>query len=261
MTADRSTTGRAQRVAFFFWAAIMSLFFGITFIGVTGLTIGLWLANQNLVTTPVSDLSFFALGALIVGVGFIVQLRAPERHVAGVQQALLGLLALAVAGLIGMRKEPLTGGLLFLLAATILAALHPARRELFKLGRSQSPLMAAMSILVAIPAFGYAAGMLVLARQAGPSCFLGRCAHGDRFAEMAATAVAIVLVGMLAALKTPGWRVSAWCAGAAAIVVGLASIALPDAPGALGQAWGAFALTWGVLFVAMTEWERNVKNH
>ena len=232
----------------------MSLFLGITFIGVTVLTIGLWVANQNLVTTPVSDLSFFALGAL-VGVGFIVQLRAPEHHVAGMQQSLLGLLALTVAGLIGTREEPLTGGFLFLLAAAILAALHPARRELFKLGTSKSSLMAIMSILAAIPAVGYATSMLVLAREAGPSCFLGRCAHGDRFAEMAAAAVAIVLVGMLAALKTPGWRVSAWSTGAAAIVVGLASIALPDAPGSLGQAGGALAIAWGTLFVVMAERE------
>lgn len=254
MTADRPTTGRGRRVAFLIWAAILSLFFGITFIGVSVLTIGLWVANQNLVTTPVSDLSFFALGA-IIGVGFIVQLRAPEHHVAGMQQSLLGLFALTVAGLIGMREEPLTGGLLFLLAAAILAGLHPERRELFQLGRITSAPMAAMSILAAIPAIGYAASMLVLAREAGPSCFLGRCAHGDRFAEMAATAVAIVLVGMLAALKTPGWRVSAWSAGAAAIIVGLASVALPDAPGSLRQAGGALAIAWGTLFVAMTERE------
>jgi hypothetical protein len=37
----------------------------------------------------------------------------------------------------------------------------------------------------------------------------GRCPYGDRLAEMAALAIAIVLVGMLAALKTHGWRVAA----------------------------------------------------
>jgi len=255
MATDRSTTGHVRRLAFFVWAAVLSLLFGILFIGVTGLTIGLWLEHQNSVTTPVSDLSFFALGAIIIGVGFVVQLRAPEHHVAGVQQAATGILALAVAGLIGAREEPLVGSLLFLLAASILVALHPARREVFKFAKSVSVRLAALSLLAALPAIGYAARMLVLARQAGASCFFGRCAHGDRFAEMAASAVAIVLVGMLAALKTPGWRVSAWSAGAAAVVVGLASLALPDAPGALGQVWGAFAVAWGVLLVAMAEWE------
>jgi hypothetical protein len=247
--------GSTHHRAFFIWAAILSLVFGLLFIGVTTLTIGLWLANQNALTTPVSDLSFFALGAIIVGIGFAVQLRAPERKIAGVQQAVLGLLALGVAGLIGNRVEPLVGSLLFLVAAAILAALHPARRAFFKLGGGLSAPLAALSILAAVPAVGYAASMLVLARSAGPSCFLGRCPYGDRLAEMAALALAIVLVGMLAALKTPGWRVAARSAGASAVILGLASILLPEAPGALGQAWGALTTTWGVLFVVAAEWE------
>ena len=181
--------GGTHHRAFFIWAAILSMVFGLLFIGVTALTIGLWLAHQNALTTPVSDLSFFALGAIIVGIGFAVQLRAPERKIAGVQQAVLGLLALGVAGLIGNRVEPLVGALLFLVAAAILAALHPARRACFKLGGGLSAPLAALSILAAVPAIGYAASMLVQARSAGPSCFLGRCPYGDRLAEMAALAL------------------------------------------------------------------------
>ncbi len=89
----------------------------------------------------------------------------------------------------------------------------------------------------------------------GPSYFLGRCPYGDRLAEMAALALAIVLVGILAALKTPGWRVAARSAGASAVILGLLSIVLPGAPGALSQAWGALAATWGVLFAVAAEWE------
>ncbi len=255
MSQASTSVGSTRRRAFFIWAAILSLAFAILFIGVTALTIGMWLANQNAVTTPVSDLSFFALGTIIVGMGFAVQLRVPERKIAGVQQAVLGLLALGVAGLIGNRVEPLVGSLLFLVAAAILAVLHPARREFFKLGQGLSTPLAAMAILAAVPAVGYASSMLVQARHAGPSCFFGQCHYGDRLAEMAALAFAIVLVGMLAALKTQGWRVAAWSAGASAVILGLASIVLPDAPGALGQVWGALTATWGVLFVVAAEWE------
>ena len=92
--------GHVRRGAFFVWAAILSLLFGITFVGVTVLAIGLWLVNQNPLTNPVSDLGFFALGAVIIASGFVVQLRRPERKIAGVQQAVIGLLALGVAGLI-----------------------------------------------------------------------------------------------------------------------------------------------------------------
>ena len=256
MRTDQSTTGRMRQIAFFVWAAIFSLFFVPGFIILTAFTISLWLTHQNVATTPVGDLSFFALGTILIGVGFAVQLRAPERRVAGVQQVILALLALAVAGLLGARIEPLVGALLFLLvAAAILVALHPARRRMFALGTGVSTPLMALSLLAALPVAIYAAQMLILARQAGASCFLGRCAHGDRFAELAACAVAIVLVAALASLKTPGWRVSAWSAGAAAILIGAASLALPDLPGAVGQVWGALLIAWGDLVVGVAEWE------
>jgi len=247
--------GHVRRVAFFAWAAILTVLFGITFGGVTILTIVLWLVNRNPVTNPVTDLGFFALGAIIITTGFVVQLWAPEHKISGLQQAVIGLLALGVAGLIGRRVEPLTGSLLSLVATAILVALHPARREFFKLGTRPSPRLGALSILATIPATVYAATMLVRARQAGPSCFLGQCAYGDRFAEMAALAIAIVVAGMLAASKPGGWRVTAWSVGAAAVLVGTASIVLPELPGALGGAAGALAVAWGVLFAAVAEWE------
>lgn len=163
--------GACSPHAFFAWATILSLLFGVTFVGVTFLTIGLWLANDNPDTNPVTDLGFFALGAVIIATGFVVQLRTPEHKIAGLQQAVIGLLALGVAGLIGGRVEPLTGSLVSLVAAAILVDLHPARREFFKLGTRLSPRLAALSIFAAIPSTAYAATMLVQARQAGPSCF------------------------------------------------------------------------------------------
>src|SRR5919108_4251076 len=95
------------------------------------------------------DLGFFGLGAIIITTGFVVQLRAPEHKIAGVQQATIGLLALGVAGLIGGRVEPLTGSLLSLVASEILVALHPARREFFEVGTRPSPRLGALSILAA----------------------------------------------------------------------------------------------------------------
>jgi len=83
MSQASSGAENTRRRAFFILAAILSLVFGLLFIGVTALTIGLWLAHRNALTTPVSDLSFFALGAIIIGMGFAVQLRAPERKLAG----------------------------------------------------------------------------------------------------------------------------------------------------------------------------------
>lgn len=248
-----------RRTVFFIYAATLSLVFSLLFIGTTALTIGMWMAHQNALTTPVSDLSFFALGVIIVGMGFAVQMRNPERKIAGIQQAVLGLLALLIAGLIGNRIEPLVGALVFLGATALLVALHPARRQFFKLGQGLSAKLSTMSLLAAIPAVWYVTTMLIMARHAGPSCFFGRCPYGDRLAEMAALTIAIVLVSLLSALKTQGWRVAAWSAGASAVILGVMSIVLPDAPGAVGHTWGALTALWGVLFVVVAEWEATLR--
>jgi hypothetical protein len=236
-----------RRKAFFVWAWILALFFILLFAGLTLFTVGSWLAGQDSATNPVVDIGFFALGGLVVGVGIATQLRSPELRIAGVQQAMIGLLALVAAGLIGAREEPFWGGLLFLAAAVVLAALHPTRAELLKFKRRVSAPLALLAAAAAIPSAGYAAGMLRAARMAGASCFLGRCAHGDRFAEMAALVTAMVLLGLLAAFKNPGWLVPALSASASALLIGFASIVLPDVPGSLGRLWGALTVVWGVL--------------
>ena len=249
-------TTRSRSGAFAAWVTTLSVLLCAVFIGVTALTVGMWLTDPSYdETNPVLDLGFFALGAVLIGGGFVSQLRAPERHVAGLQQALIGLLALAVAGLLGDRVEPLLGGLVFAAATVIAAALHPARGELFRRGAGLSAPLFALSVAAAIPAIVYAEHMLALSRDAGPSCFMGQCARGDRFAEIPALVIALALVGLLASARTGGWRVSAWSAGVAAAILGLTSMALPDVTGSLGWAWSALAVAWGILVVAAAEWQ------
>jgi hypothetical protein len=107
MTRDRLAWGRSRRVALFVWTGFLSLLFGLIFTGVPVLTIATWLAGQNHDTTPVTDLGFFALGGVIITAGLVAQLREPKRRIAGVQQSIVGILALGVAGLVGDRIEPL----------------------------------------------------------------------------------------------------------------------------------------------------------
>lgn len=47
MAAGPSTTGRARRIAFIVWAAVLSLCFGVVFVGITMLTIGVRLADPS----------------------------------------------------------------------------------------------------------------------------------------------------------------------------------------------------------------------
>jgi hypothetical protein len=99
----------------------------------------------------------------------------------------------------------------------------------------------------------YAAEMLGHARAAGPSCFLGQCVQGDRYAEAAALAIAAVLVAGLASLRTAGWLLSAWSAGTAAVVLGTASLVFPAESGALPGTWAVAAVIWGGTFIATAQ--------
>lgn len=258
MTPERLAWGRSRRVAFVVWTGFVSLLFGLIFTGVTILTIATWLAGNNHDTTPVTDLGFYALGGVMITAGLVAQLRAPERRIAGVQQAMIGILALGVAGLIGDRIEPLIGSIVCLVATAIVAALHPARHEFFRLRRRLSAPLAVLALVAAVPALIYAAIMLTEARAAGPSCFLGRCAYGDRFAELAALALAIVAAGLLAASRPHGWRLTAWRVGMCAVILGAVSIAWPALAGSLGWIGGSLATAWGIAFVVAAERESRI---
>jgi uncharacterized membrane protein YidH (DUF202 family) len=250
---DQRSTQDRRRV-FAAWAAVLALALGVLFVGVTVLTLALWFSDPGYAeTNPVVDLGFFALGAVVVASGIGLQVGAPERHVAGLQQAIVGLGALGVAGLAGDRIEPLGGALVLLAAVGVLVVLHPARRSLVRPGERPSLLVGLVAAVIAVPAVLYATAMLDLALASGPSCFLGECARGDRYAEMAALAVAVAILGVLAGLGAPGWRQSAWSAAVAAALVGLASIALPQVAGSLGTAGGALAVAWAVLLAAAAE--------
>lgn len=72
---------------------------------------------------------------------------------------------------------------------------------------------------------------------------------------MAAMAVALALIGLLASVKTRGWRIPAWAAGLGAAVWGLASVVFPRYPGAEGATWGALAIVSGAALIGVSEWE------
>jgi len=245
-----ATRGRARRRWVVVWATTLAVLCGVLFVTVTALTLTLWATDPDYSETgPVVDLAFFALGGLLVTVGIASQIR--DARVAGLQQTVMALLALAAAGAAGGRIEPLVGALVLLAAVAPLAVWHPDRRRLLAAGVGPSRPMALLAVAAALPSLAYATGMLAQARAAGPSCFLGQCAQGDRYAETAALAVAMVLVALLAALRTERWRLPARCAGAAAIVLGGTSVAFPGEAGALGLWWALATIGWGTTLIAL----------
>jgi len=73
-------------------------------------------------------------------------------------------------------------------------------------------------------------------------------------------ALALVLMVVLASLRTQGWRIVAWLTGLGSAVYGVASIAFATYPGSTvpypsseGLLWGILATVWGVAIVALVE--------
>ena len=158
--------------------------------------------------------------------------------------------ALVIGSAIASDAQNLVPALILLPAIGILLALHPAREAFLKRDTAPSRIPLAITAIAAVPFVAYALDMGAQARDlAGPPH------HVQRFSTMAAMAVAILLTGLLAALRTPGWRIPTWSAGMAAIVFGLASVVFPAQAGAVGRGWGGLAIAGGVLFIAVAEWE------
>jgi hypothetical protein len=223
--------------------------FGFGFFGVTSLVIG-WFESLEGVAGPVTELGYGALFGIILTFGVLVQLRIPERSIAGLQQAVLVIPALLIGSAIAMDAQNLVPALILVPALGVLLVMHPARGKFLRWDAEFSPVLLLIAILGAIPLIGYALHMGAEARQ-----LTGPPHHVQRFSTMAAMAVGILLTGLLAAFKTSGWRTSAWSAGSAVLIFGLASMAFPDHPGAEGRGWASLTLAGGALFIGVAEWE------
>jgi hypothetical protein len=238
---------RARRIAFVAWVGVSTVTIGIGFFGLTSLVIAWFGANQG-VANPVTDLGYGALIGILLTGGLLVQLRAPERKIAGVQQAALAALALLISVPLAGDDQNLVPGLIAMATVGIAIALHPARREFLARGTGFSPGLAAIAALCAGPMLAYALSMSEQARElSGPPH------HIQRLTTMAAMAIAVGLVMVLAAFQTRGWRISAWCVGGAALVLGLGFLVFPNYRGSAGGGWGAFAVGSGLLYIVVAE--------
>jgi hypothetical protein len=228
---------RARRIAFLAWVGVVSATVGIMFFGLSSLVLG-WFEAEDGPAIPVTDLGYGALLGIIITGGLLVQLRTAERRIAGVQQAALGGFALLISAPLAADAQNLGPGLIILAAVAVVIALHPARREFFRVRRKGfDPALAAMIAVGAVPLITYALGIAAQARQ-----LVAPPHHIQRLATMAAMAIAVVLTGLLAAFRTTGWRIPTWCAGTATMVFGLASAVFPTYVGSVGRVWGALAL-------------------
>jgi hypothetical protein len=173
--------------------------------------------------------------------------RDPDHPLPGlVQLAAVGVAALVTMAL-ALTIDPFT--LLYVVLGGVLWVLWLRRpsRDPFPQERPNVVLLV-MALVAAVPLAIYAFDNAELQR-------IDTSEHAEflHWVETSFYAVAVPLVGLVAAWRPATFRLSAWCAGISLTILGGASLALSDYPSALRSPWGAIALVGGIAFVAVAE--------
>jgi uncharacterized membrane protein len=250
--ADSGRSPRARTAAFRTLVAVFALAALVPGFGLADLTTPL---NPRWDEGYVAEVGYGALAGILLPVGFLAQLRSPERRIAGLQQVSAAVPAYIVAGLLGGDGDFVPFAAIVAASAVITVALHPARRR-FVSGVKLRPFLALLALAMAVPAILY--GLEAAANQRDGIPPLALDSHGplNSWAALAAAAFAVALVALLTSLGTDGFHIPGWSAAAAAAVWGLTALAHPDDPGSEGRGWASFAVAWAVMFVAAVERER-----
>jgi hypothetical protein len=161
--------------------------------------------------------------------------------------AAIGVAALATMA-IALTVDPFTLPVVVLIG--VLWALAPSRSEVMPAGRASIPLIA-LSVLAAVALVPYAIAQAELQRTDQVS----EHARFYHWVEMSFHAVAIPLLGLLAGLRPAAYRMAAWMAGIALVIVGLASLLYASYPSALPGAIAGGAVIGGLVFVAAATFE------
>lgn len=245
--APEQSVSKGRRITFIVLTVVFGLGIGVGAFGFPSL-IGGWFGFGDREVHKVHDLGYGAHAGILLAVPMLLQSVNPERKVAAMQGVAAAALAFVAGYTLG---GPNAFVLVPIMVIALLWWLHPARADLMRTGRLQ-PALGVIVLLAAIPLAIYAFDQAEIQR----ACLEGD-QHCDEFhySGMAALGLGIPLVGLVASLRAPGWRIPAWSVGAAAAVLGLSGILFPDGISSIGTAWGTLALVGGVLFVGIGEWQ------
>jgi hypothetical protein len=225
-----------------------------TIMAVSGVAFGLFTAVFGIVSEAQEIHAFHnvvvaALLLVLSAPPAIAAARAPDRA-AG---PLLHLVAVSVAGLItmvlGLKVDIFT--LPFIVLVGVLLMLRIPRGSALAAGRF-SPSLAVLVVVTALPLVIYALAQADLQRIDISS----EHAEFNHWVETSFYAVAVLLLGLMAALRPVAYRLTAWCAGVGLAILGGASLALGHYASALDAPWAWGALLGGLVFVSVAEWER-----
>jgi len=226
--------------------AVFALFWLTIGFGIIDLASGF--ASRSTDGNEVLSAAYGVVAAIVLPAAFLVQLRAASQSVAALQQVVAVAVAFALAGTLAL--DPLS----FISVATLvvmLAILWRLRQGRLRLWPAPvaSVRLFALTAVAGVPWLGYALQMAANGRAGLPPDESAGRPQAGGWAGAAAFALLIILLGLLAATKTRGWRLPAFSAAVMALVFGLVSILNPHAPGSAGPLWGALAIGWSVLFI------------
>ena len=250
-TPDAAPAGRARRIAFTVIAAIAAFLTLVRTLGSFGMIVG-GARPDGAPMGPDDRLAFLVhVPWLALGwcAAFIAMLWQADRRPAAFQQAVAMLAGLYLAGIVLARESDPIFYLGFGVVVLLLALLHPARRAVWRAGQEGiSPVLVPFALLMAAPCTLYAIEMFDRARELGPD--------GPFLLGIGLTALSVPLLGLVAGLRAPGWRLPLWATGGTlALLVGSGAAADPAAPAAPPAGWAIAGLVAAVAFVGLGEWE------
>ena len=174
--------------------------------------------------------------------------RDPHRSV----RALVILAAVGIAGLatmaLSLTPDPFT--LPFVVLVGVLWMLQPDRSGALPPGRP-SAILLGLVLVAAAPLIILAIGQAELQRTDHTS----EHAAFFHWVETSFYAVAVLLLGLLAAVRPVAYRLAAWYGGIALALFGLGSLALSSHASAIPAPWALAAVMGAAAFVGVTEWE------
>lgn len=178
----------------------------------------------------------------------IAAARDPERS----GGPLMHLTVVGVAGLatmaLSLTIDPFTLQVIVLVG--VLWLLRPRGQGVIP-AEKPSAILLALVVAAAVPLVAYALGQAGLQRTDD----LSEHAQFYHWVETSFYAVAVLLLGLLVALRPGRYRLSAWSAALALAVLGGASLALGGYASALDAPWAWAALAGSVVFVSVSERE------
>jgi hypothetical protein len=185
----------------------------------------------------------------IWGLAMLAQLYRPAKRVTTMQVAVL--LVLADAGVSVVAGVATVESLLFFGPTLIAAALHPARGEVFGFARLSrediDPVVLAVAALAVVPVGLYVLGQLTLQATLADSHVA--LTH---YSTMGYFSVSMVVLALLAAVRTRGHRFPAYAAAVMALGLAAASVFYPTASG-LDTLWSGLATAWALALVGAYE--------